>query len=231
MFIKLNYTTDKRLTAIFRVVTDIINTPSVTSISSLQARATAASYDATILAGLDATNSEIVRTVSPSGVLAHYATPGAPNGGGHLFTLQFGSYDNTDRKYYAQYLNSNPGSAQTVTSFTIGNSITGGTMASAQMPLTEAETNTTAGTHGTVLTVGNSFTAGATTATGASGFNTVRTFWAYITNTTMIWGTTNGTSTVAVWQTISLTSFQALILSRNIPAMIITILIQMVLSQ
>jgi len=198
MFIKLNYTSDKRLTAIFRVVTDIINTPSVTSISALQTRATAAPYDATLLAGLDAANSEIVRTVNPTGVVAHYATPAQPNYGGHAFTLQFGSYDNSATKYYVQYVNSTTAASQVTSTFKLGNSLTGGTMSSSQMALNVSDVATTVA-QGTMLTVGNSLTAGATTTSSTSGHTTIRTFWAYITNTTMIWGTTNATSTASGW--------------------------------
>ena len=199
MFIKLNYTADKRITAIFRVVTDIINTPSVTSIASLQTRATAASYDASLLASLDAANSEIIRTVDTTNVKAHYATPYRPDYGSHKFTLEFSSYDNTSTKYYVQYYNTSSSSAQVTSNFTIGNSITGGDMSSSQMLLTVAETYTSTTNIGTSLTVGNGFTAGATTTNSTSGHTTVRTFWGYLTGKTFIWGTTNGTSSASGW--------------------------------
>ena len=71
MFIKLHYTSNKQINTVFRTVVDIINTPSVTSIASLRTRETAASYHANLLTGLDDSNSEIIRTVSPTGVQAH----------------------------------------------------------------------------------------------------------------------------------------------------------------
>jgi len=193
MFIKLNYTSDKRLTAIFRVVADIINNPGVTSVSALQTRATAAPYDATLLAGFDATNSEIIRTVDTTNVKAHYAITGTVTSGAHKFTLEFGSYDNINTKYYVQY------SGTSATAFTIGNSLTGGTMSSSQLSTTVAETSATTPAT-TSLTVGNAFSnGGAATASGTAGYSNVRTFWAYITNTTMIWGTTNATSAASGW--------------------------------
>lgn len=202
MFIKLNFTSDKKLTMLFRVLADIINTSSVTSISALQTRATAASYDVGLLAGLDTATSEIIRTVDTTGVKAHYAMPSSTRVDyfGHKFTLEFSTYDNSATKYYVQYYNVTPASVASYSWFTCGNSITGGTMDSTQMPMTISDTSTAgAATQGTVLTVGNSFTPGTYTASSTSGFTTVRTFWCYITGKTMVWGTSNATSASNGW--------------------------------
>lgn len=193
MFIKLNYTANKNIKTVFRAVADIINTPSVTSISALQTRATAAGYDSGILLSLDAANSEIVRTIDISGVKAHYNVENLPQYNYFQFTLEFGAYDNSATKYYTQ-LRSVNGSTAT---FTIGNSITGGTITSSQFPLTNSDSGGNANP-ATTLTVGNAFTP--TVIAGANGgYSNIRTFWAYITNTTMIWCTTNGTSTASGW--------------------------------
>ena len=193
MFIKLNYTSNKNIKTVFRAVTDIINTASVTSISALQTRATAASYDSTILSGLDAANSEIVRTVDPTGVKAHYNVEQLPQYNYFQFTLEFGVYDNSATKYYTQ-IRSADGTSST---FTIGNSITGGTMASTQFPLSNPDASGSANP-GTTLTVGNAFTP-ASIASSTNGHTNVRTFWAYITNTVMIWCTNNGTTIASGW--------------------------------
>lgn len=193
MFIKLNYTSNKNIKTVFRAVTDIINTASVTSISALQTRATAASYDSTILSGLDAANSEIVRTVNPTGVKAHYNVEQLPQYNYFQFTLEFGVYDNSATKYYTQ-IRSTTGTSST---FTIGNSITGGTIESSQFPLSNPDASGSANA-GTTLTVGNAFTPAAISGAGG-GHSNVRTFWAYITNTSMIWCTTNGTSIASGW--------------------------------
>lgn len=197
MFIKLNYTSDKKIKTIFRIVTDIINTSSITNISALRTRAASASYDPAMLTGLDDANSEIIRTDDPAGVKAHYNVPGSPAGDIFYFTLEFGVYDNVATKYYTQITST----AAATTVFKIGTSITGGTMASSQFPLTTLETGTTTGA-GTVLTLGNVFSGDPSTSplsTGASGTTTIRTFWAYITNTAMIWCTTNAASTASGW--------------------------------
>jgi hypothetical protein len=71
MFIKLNYTANKGINTVFRTIVDIVNTPSVTSIAALRTRATAAGYHSSLLLSLDDSNSEIIRTVSPTRVRAH----------------------------------------------------------------------------------------------------------------------------------------------------------------
>jgi len=199
MFIKLNFTSDKRITTCFRLLTDIINNNSVTSVSALQSRATAASYSADLLTGFDAANSEIVRTVDTTGVKAHFAYTLRPDYVNYRFTLEFSVYDNTATKYYVQYNNTSGAASQTTSNFTIGNSITGGTMDSTQCGLGVSETYNSTTNIGTALTVGNAFTPGSVITSGASGQTTVRTFWAYMTGKVLIWGTTNATSTASGW--------------------------------
>jgi hypothetical protein len=264
MFIKLHYTSNKQINTVFRTVVDIINTPSVTSIASLRTRETAASYHANILTGLDDSNSEIIRTVSPTGVQAHSYKP--TTSAQHKITFRFpvhdagatftGRIDNgtvgnpgttltvtnvasgsisigqeiisggaegtritghlsgtkgstgtytvsisqtassgsmtAQRPYYIQlYSISGTGIAQ---NFNIGDSITGGTMASSQLLMSRPQDEAVAG--GTDLTLGNGYTPTpidiATSATAPA--NAIRTFWMYITDQGMIWGTTNSTS-------------------------------------
>lgn len=264
MFIKLHYTSNKQINTIFRTVVDIINTSSVTSIASLRTRATAASYHADILTGLDDSNSEIIRTVSPTGVQAHSYKPatgayykitfrfpvhdagatftgsisgttltvtniasgsisigqeiisGAAAGTritGHLSgtkgstgtytvsssqTVSSGSLT-TQRPYYIQLYN--PNNAPADQRFNIGDSITGGTMASSQLLMSRPQDEATAG--GTDLTLGNGYTPTPieTATANTAPANAIRTFWMYITDQGMIWGTTNSTSYNNGWGT------------------------------
>jgi hypothetical protein len=98
----------------------------------------------------------------------------------------------TERPYYLQFSNA----ATTVgMNFNIGDSITGGTMASSEYPLTSAE-NTGSSAIGTDLTLGNGYTlTPVVLATAAAAPATsVRTFWMYITDEGMLWSTTNSTT-------------------------------------
>lgn len=263
MFIKLQYTANKNINTIFRTIVDIVNTPSVTSIAALRTRETAASYHSSILANFDDSNSEIIRTVSPTRVQAHAYKPatathykttfrfpvhdagaeftgsiagttltvsavasGALSVGhdivvagvteGTRVTASLGGQGGvgtyavstsqtvssqamtSERPYYLQFSNA----ATTVgMNFGIGDSITGGTMASSQLPMSNQENQAVAG--GTDLILGNNYTfTPVVMATANSAPATaVRTLWMYITDEGMIWSTTNSTSYSNGWGT------------------------------
>lgn len=77
MYIKLNFNTAMTAKGMWRLLTDIVNTSSVTSIAQLQARAAAASYNGALnIPNLDVDNSEIIRTVDPVNTQMHIAVPG-----------------------------------------------------------------------------------------------------------------------------------------------------------
>jgi hypothetical protein len=84
-------------------------------------------------------------------------------------------------------------------SFNIGDSVTGGTVSSSQLPLSTADGG--GGTAGTNLTLGNGYTptpvALATDVTAPA--NAIRTLWMHITDKGMIWSTTNSTSYANGW--------------------------------
>jgi hypothetical protein len=202
MFIKLSFTTDQRMTVPLRILTDIINTPSITSVSALQSRFTSASYDTTLTSGFDATNSNIIRTNSPTNTIAHYTTNSnaiPPSYGNCEFTIEHSVYDNTSTKFYTQITSSSLVSNVTTYYYAIGDSITGGTISSSGLPVTVADTLASVGVYVTgqvKLTLGGTplvFT-NPIAGPGNSGGNNIRTFWAYITDKCFIWATTNTTS-------------------------------------
>ena len=73
MFIKLNFTSNKNIVSVFRLVNEIINQPSITSAGTLSTYLTANNADATVIAGYDPLNSTIIRTVGLSTAKSHYA--------------------------------------------------------------------------------------------------------------------------------------------------------------
>lgn len=191
MFIKLSFSANTRLSKVLRILTDIINTNTITSVSALQSRFTSASYHSTLTSDFDAANSTIIRTVDPTttkaviGSNADYVSYGYIN-----FVLEQEVYDNSASKIYTQ-LRHNGSNA--VGYMDVGTAITGGTMSSASILLTRAETYS--GTDGTNLTLGgNNF--GLTNYTFDTGkaHDNIRTFWAYITNRCFYWAATVGTS-------------------------------------
>lgn len=197
MFIKLSFTADTRITIPLRILADIINTSSVTSVSALQSRFTSASYAATLTANFDANNSTIVRTVSPANTISHVSHSSALADGRLVFTLEQPVYDATSSKIYTRI--DLPGGGATTAFFDIGTAITGGTISSSGVPVTLAETSATT-TTGTALTLGGNNYGNINSVLNVSnGFNNIRTFWAYVTDKCFFWAVTNGTSYNVGW--------------------------------
>lgn len=75
MYLKLQFTADTNIQQVMRMVAAIINTPSITSVSSLVSTYTSNSWHSTVTLNFDQTNSEIIRTNSPTTSVAHIAKP------------------------------------------------------------------------------------------------------------------------------------------------------------
>lgn len=186
MYIKLNFTIAKSQYTLWRVIADIINTSSVTSISALQSRATAASYDASLLLGLEASTSEIYRTTDLSTTVAHYSG----NTGTKVFTMTLEQTDADSTKYYTQIFNTDANSPNVY--YNVGSLITGGTMSSSQMGLSAPDaTNSTVGTS---LTIAGNSLGNTTNYINSSGYggDNVYTLYVYITDKMFMWATSLG---------------------------------------
>lgn len=203
MFIKLSFTTNTRITVPLRMLADIINNQSVTSVAALQSRFTAGSYHTTLTSAFDATNSLIIRTNTAANTVAHvmnYATSGYGSYGDIIFTIRQPVYDSPSNYVYTQLRTSSV--TATNIYMDVGTLITGGTMASSQMALTFDETNNGSVAQGTQLTLGgNNYSYLQPNLTVSNGFDNVRTFWAYITDKCFFWAVTNGTSYNVGWGT------------------------------
>lgn len=184
MLVKLNFTENKRIDVLLRIFADVVNTASVTSISALVSRSNS-DYHPTLLQGLDAANSQIIRTVNPSLVKAHYYRAGAVDTG--RFTMEFPVHDDNSQKWHLQFSNTTNGTYNAI--LRIGNGLTGGTIESSQLSMSSSISETAAS--GTELTVSNSFAANTLMFAGAAD---VRTFWAYVTNNGLIWCATRVTT-------------------------------------
>lgn len=200
MYIKLNFTSNKPLNHCFRVVNEIINNSEITSIATLQSNST--TWWATLLSGLDPTNSEIIRTgTGVTGLTSNTVSRYAKNGSGttytdeHAWTLEFSCYDDTTKKYYVQHVGSTEGTY--LSTVRLANGLSSGTLSSAtSMAIAQSGISNTS--NGTVPAFNSSlYTTPASSAAGSStGFNTVRSFFAYISDTALVWcaSTTNNTT-------------------------------------
>ncbi len=185
MFIKLNFTANTRFTVPFRILADIINTNTVTSVSTLQSRHSSAS--STLLTNLDAANSLIIRTVDPTSTKAVVYSANISANNINMIVEQ-PVYDSATQKIYSQIFSA----TSDIPYFDIGTSITGGTMASSTMGIGIAENNAVA--QGTNLTLGGNYGRISGILNSGTGLDNIRTFWAYVTNKCFIWAVTNASS-------------------------------------
>lgn len=161
MFIKLQYTGNKNIHTIFRTIADIVNTPSVTSVAALRTRETAVSYNSTILNLLDDSNSEIIRTVSPTRVQAH-ASKVSGSANYYRMTFRFPVHDAG-----AEFTGSIEGTTLTVSAVTSGSLSVGQEIVSAGVTDGTRITAHLSGTRGGVgtYTVSNTQTVSSQTMT------------------------------------------------------------------
>jgi len=201
MFIKLNFSSNKNLFQLFRVLTDIINTPSVTDVTSFYNRANSATYTAGMIGGFDPANSTIIRTQTTGGVGAHFS--GQPTTTSSKFTLEMPVWDDPSKYIYIQY--NNPSTTFTSYHLTVGTSQTGATTGSINVAsqLVPSTADSYALYSGTSLSIGgytssysaytNYFVAGTGAASTAST-TAIRTLWVYLSNTAFVWATNQSTT-------------------------------------
>lgn len=190
MFIRLTFTTAKTEAQIYRILAQVINTPTITSISALSDAATTGTWAADLLQYLDTSVSYIYRTDDPVNTRA-FISRGAVASGNFAFNFMIEQpiYDSPSTKYYTNVYNT--GTTATTSTYTSGPSVTGGTMDSTQWAVTTSTTQTTA--QGTILSAG----AVATTAV-ASGAN-LFTAYIYITDNCFFFNADTVGYTKAAW--------------------------------
>lgn len=179
MFIKLAFTSGKTPAQIFRVMADIINTQTITSISALNARASSASYAADLLQNLDSTNSYIIRTDNPSNSIAHISRPATASANfAFRLTVRQPVYDAPTTYAFTQFFSTATTSTNSL-QVGSGTAITGGTMTDTQWDITTSTTQTTA--QGTTLTLG-----GATTTGFSLNIGTIFTWYLYMNDSCLL---------------------------------------------
>jgi hypothetical protein len=202
MYIKLSFSQDKNFQDLARIVDDVINWTTTTSITALMTRVQTV-YGANIADGLTTSTSDLIRTVSPSPTLTKSHMYGGNLGTGvYKWTLEQSSYDAPNTKYYVQ-IQGTTLSAGVGVCCIVGNAITGGTMTSSALTI-----NTTAratGGGGVNLTVAGS-TYGSASSTFALGNTTngqtnIRHLWMYINDRCIIMAWTVTTTYSNGWPT------------------------------
>lgn len=196
MFVKLNFTADKNFSHIRQIINAIINDTNINSVSALSTAA--ASWNATVMAGFDYTNSEIIRTVEPTTVKSHYARDNSTYTHAS-WMLEFQAYDAPSRKYYINFANTTitSSSSNTNAPITVGDTISSGSMDSGQYPMSLDSLTSTGGqpvrlsstAPAQLLTSGVSIND-----TTPNNYTNFRTFWMYLTNDCLIIASTHGAS-------------------------------------
>ena len=199
MFLKLNFTSDKFLNNVFRTVNQIINTPAITSVATLQSTAISQNWNAELLTGFDPNTSEIVRTGTgitglTSNTVSRYMKAGTSttHADEHAWTLEFSRYDNTSLKYYVQHFN---GTANNQTSTVrLASGLSSGSLSdNTSSSITQSSTSTV--NNGTNPTFNASlYTAPNVVGSGTTGFTNIRSLHMYVSDTALVWSATCGTT-------------------------------------
>jgi hypothetical protein len=201
MFVKLNFSADTSFQTVRQIINGIINDQSITNIPSLVTAAS--SWASGIVATLDYSTSEIIRTVNPTTVKSHFADESTSSTQGMLgvWTLEFQVYDAPSRKYYISFNNAvtaDSASTRDVSSITVGNTILSGSMDSNNASMA-VDLNVSANASGTPVRLSSTAPAQLLTNTHYSvaspnNYANIRTFWMYLTNDCLIVASTHGAS-------------------------------------
>lgn len=192
MFIKIQYTADKRYNSTLRLLTEIVSDPLITDVATLQSRSS--TWHADIIGSIDFDNSEIIRTEDPTNVKMRYSRDANSSSTNHYWIAEFDVYDNPGEKWYVQSWN-NTGTATTTQNFAVGTDISGSvSIDEASFAPTLADSTNAAASITRLLatnTTDNNFS----TSFNAPNKTNIRTMWVYITNECIVFSYTLATTT------------------------------------
>lgn len=203
MFLKIQYTSAKPPSIFFRVLNEIINDATLTSVSAVTSKATSASWNADLTANIDWANMQLYRTGTgttalTSNTASHIARPAATAGSDAFeFVLKQKVYD-ASTLYYTSLGVATTGAALTATNGTaLGNAFS-----SSGWDVTTATTQSTA--QGTLLNV----TAGYTSMTQVSANTQNYTMWVFLTDNTFLYAFNNSSAGYSIMGYPSLSGLQ-----------------------
>ena len=201
MFVKLNFSADTSFQTVRQIINGIINDQSITNIPSLVTAAS--SWASGIVATLDYSTSEIIRTVNPTTVKSHFADESTSSTQGMLgvWTLEFQVYDAPSRKYYISFNNAvtaPDAPSRDISSITVGDTILSGSMDTDQASMS-VDLNVGANVSGTPVRLSSTapaqlLTSAHYSSSAPNNYTNIRTFWMYLTNDCLIVASTHGAS-------------------------------------
>lgn len=203
MFLKLQYTLPKSPSLFFRVLNEIINDDTLTSISAIQDKVTSASWASDLTTNIDWTNSQLVRTGSgttalTSNTASHIARPAATNGADAFeFVLKQKVYD-ASTVYYTSIGVASTGAAVVSN---VGTTLTNA-FSSSSWGITSSTTQSTA--QGTLL----GLTTGVSAMNNVAAGTTCYTMWVFLTDNTFLYGFTGSAAGYSVMGYPSLSGLQ-----------------------
>jgi len=193
MFVKIQYTSPKTPSIFFRVLNEIINDATLTSISAIQSKVLSASWAGDLTTNIDWANMQLYRTGTgvtalTTNTASHIARPAATSGiDAFEFVLKQKVYD-ASTVYYTSIGVASTGA---VLSCLIGPGITNA-FSSTGWDVTTSTTQSTA--QGTLLTV----TSGVSACTHQVASAVNYTMWAFITDNTFLYAFTNSAAGYSV---------------------------------
>jgi len=185
MLIKLNFTSGKSFSQVFRILTEIIAQPTYTSVTALTTAATNNGWTADLLQNFDAATSYIYRTTNTTGVSAHIARGGQASSIVPFdFVLEFPTHDATSvKQYYKLY------STATTSPYAISEQYSGvlnaGTLMNSTQWSTSISTSQTTAQGTTIALAGTPTSARVVNSTTSTA--PIYTLWAYLTPTSFVW--------------------------------------------
>lgn len=203
MFVKIQYTATKSPSTFFRVLNEIINDATLTSVSAVQSKATSATWHSDLTTNMDWSNCQLYRTGTgttalTSNTASHIARPAATSGADAFeFVIKQKVYD-ASTLYYTTL---GVASTNAILTINVGNALTNA-FSSSSWDVTTSTTQSTA--QGTTLGVTSPLSAGNPAAAGTIAY----TMWAFITDNTFIFAFSSSSAGYSVMGYPSLSGLQ-----------------------
>jgi hypothetical protein len=192
MFIKIQYTEDKRYNSTLRLLTAIVNDPLITDVATLQSRSS--TWNSHVIGGVDFDNSQIIRTEDPTNVKMKYSKDNTTWDQNHDWIAEFDVYDNPGQKWYVQSANNTTNTS--TANFSVGTDISGSPeMSIAGISPTIGDNVSNVSVGSTILKPTNTIDNNFSTTVNPPIQTTIRTMWAYVTNDCLVLSYTLGSST------------------------------------
>jgi hypothetical protein len=194
MYIKLQYSSNKRFVSCMRLLTAIVQDATITSAEILQTKVT--TWHADVKDGIDFVNSEIIRTVDPTNVQMRFNKSNTGNyQNNHNWMVEFDVYDNPGEKWYIQSRTEITTAVQDAT-WSVGTVLAAGPFNTTSQSITTADQISAAGGDVTLrLDPTNSVENRHSTTKNLPDTADIRCMWVHLTNEGLVLSFTHRDST------------------------------------